>query len=38
MRLLPLHTPSNLMILIVLAVIIHLQEHADETPAITHVL
>ena len=38
MRLLPLHMSSNLMILIVLAVILHLQEHADETTAITHVL
>ena len=38
MRLLPLHTSSNLMLQIGLAVIVRLQEHADETPAITHVL
>ena len=38
MRLLPLHMSSNLMMLIVLAVIVHLQGHADETPAITHAL
>ncbi len=38
MRLLPLHTSSNLMMLIGLAVVVRLQEHPDETPAVTHAL